>query len=175
MGLNAVLGWPQGIRPTSKKKRHLCLAVASSCRHVITSDQSPYFLVGHVELVAVCKYTDIFIYFSAFTYCWRLFFGYFFYYITNFYFDRISIFLAFVCFEFSSVQALYIVRLLLRLKCLSTKRIKTNRELRNAAIFVLVSTYTTIALPVGRLARVMTPVSPSKRPVISVHLLQKTR
>ena len=39
---------------------------------------------------------------------------------------------------------------------------KTNRELRNAAIFVLVSTYTTIALPVGRLARVMTPVSPLK-------------
>ena len=74
VGLNAVLGWPQGIRPTSKKKRHLCLAVASSCRHVITSDQSPYFLVGHVELVAVCKYTDIFIYFSAFTYCWRFFF-----------------------------------------------------------------------------------------------------
>ena len=32
-------------RPTSKKKRHLCLAVASSCHHVITSDQSSYFLV----------------------------------------------------------------------------------------------------------------------------------
>ena len=48
VGLNAVLGWP-----LEKKK-------ASSCRHVITSDQSPYFLVGHVELVAVCKYTDIF-------------------------------------------------------------------------------------------------------------------
>ena len=78
-------------------------------------------------------------------------------------------------FEFSSVQALYIVRLLLRLKNPSTKRIKTNRELRNAAIFVLVSTYKTIALPVGRLARVMTPVLPSKRPVISVHLLQMTR
>ena len=31
------------------------LAVASSCRHVITFDQSPYFLVGHVELVAVCN------------------------------------------------------------------------------------------------------------------------
>ena len=45
------------------------------------------------------------------------------------------------------------------LKCLSTKRIKTNREFRNAAIFVLVSTYTTIALPVGRLARVMTRVT----------------
>ena len=43
--------------PTSKKNRHLLLAVASSCRHVITSDQSSYFLVGHVELVAVCKYT----------------------------------------------------------------------------------------------------------------------
>ena len=67
---------------TSKKNRHLLLAVASSCRHVITSDQSPYFLVGHVELVAVCKYTDIFIYFSAFTYCWRFNFGYFFYYIS---------------------------------------------------------------------------------------------
>ena len=39
-------------------------------------------------------------------------------------------------------------------------------------IFVLVSTYTTITLPVGRLARVMTPVSPSKLPVIFVHLLQ---
>ena len=51
--------------PTSKKNRPLLLAVASSCRHVITSDQSPYFLVGHVELVAICKYTDIFIYFSG--------------------------------------------------------------------------------------------------------------
>ena len=82
VGLNAVLGWPQGIRANAlEKKRHLLLAVASRCRHVITSDQSPYFLVGHVELVAVCKYTDIFIYFSAFTYCWMFFFGYFFYYI----------------------------------------------------------------------------------------------
>ena len=35
--------------PTSKKNRHLLLAVAFSCRHVITSDQSSYFLVGHVE------------------------------------------------------------------------------------------------------------------------------
>ena len=31
--------------PTSKKNTHLLLAVASSCRHVITSDQSPYFLI----------------------------------------------------------------------------------------------------------------------------------
>ena len=31
--------------PTSKKNRHLLLAVTSSCGHVITSDQSPYFLV----------------------------------------------------------------------------------------------------------------------------------
>ena len=44
MGLNAVLGWPQGIMANVlEKKRHLLLAVASSCRHVITSDQSPYF------------------------------------------------------------------------------------------------------------------------------------
>ena len=47
--------------PTSKKNRHLYLAVASSCHHMITSDQSPYFLVGHIELVAVCKYTFSFI------------------------------------------------------------------------------------------------------------------
>ena len=84
-----------------RKKRHLLLAVASSCRHVITSDQSPYFLVGHVELVAVCKYTEFFLY-------------------------------------------------------------------RHFHLFLR-------ALPVGRLARVMTPVSPSKRPVISVHLSQMTR
>ena len=31
--------------PTSKDKRHLYWAVASSCCLVITSDQSPYFLV----------------------------------------------------------------------------------------------------------------------------------
>ena len=30
VGLYAVLGWLQGIRPTSKKNRHLLLAVASS-------------------------------------------------------------------------------------------------------------------------------------------------
>ena len=34
---------------------------------------------------------------------------------------------------------------------------------------------TTIALLAGKLARVMTPVSPLKRPVISVHLLQMTK
>ena len=67
------------------------------------------------------------------------------------------------------------LRLLLRLKCPSIKQIKTDREHKNAAIFVSPLIYTTIALPVGRLARVMTPVSPLKRPVISVHLLQMTR
>ena len=60
VGLNAVLGWPPGIMANVLEKRHLLLAVASSC-HVITSDQSPYFLAGHVELVAVCKYTFSFI------------------------------------------------------------------------------------------------------------------
>ena len=57
------------------------------------------------------------------------------------------------------------LRLLLRLKCPPTKRIKTNRELENAVIFVFLLIYTTIALPVGNLARVMTPVSPLKHPV----------
>ena len=57
-------------------------------------------------------------------------------------------------------------------KCLSIKQIKTNRELRNAATFASVSTNTTTALPVGRLARETTPVSPSKLPVKSVRLFQ---
>ena len=81
VGLNAVLGWPLATANDLEKKTFL-VSRSSSCRHMITCDQSPYFLVGHIELVAVCKYTDIFIYFSAFTYCWRFFFGYFFYYIT---------------------------------------------------------------------------------------------
>ena len=80
-----------------------------------------------------------------------------------------------MCFEFSSVQALYFLRLSLRLKCPSIKQIKKNREHKNAAIFVFPLIYTTIALLVGNLARVMTPVSPLKRPVISVHLLQMTK
>ena len=73
MGLNAVLGWPLATANVLEKKTFL-VSRSSSCRHVITSDQSPYFLIGHVELVAVCKYTDIFIYFSAFTYCWEALF-----------------------------------------------------------------------------------------------------
>ena len=83
VGLNAVLGLSHP-GPTSWKKRSFLLATGytGSCRHVITSDQSPYFLVGHNELVAVCKYTDIFIYFSVFTYCWRLIFEYFILYIS---------------------------------------------------------------------------------------------
>ena len=96
-------------------------------------------------------------------------------YSVKFCFDRISIFLVFACFEFSSVQAFLYLRLLLRLKCPSIKRIKTNRELKNAAIFVFLLIYTTIALLVGNLARVMTPVSHLKRPVISVHLSQMTK
>ena len=64
---------------------------------------------------------------------------------------------------------------LLRLKCPPIKRIKTNRELENAAIFVFLLIYTTIALPVGNLARVMTPVSLLKHPVISVHLSQMNK
>ena len=52
----------------------------------------------------------------------------------------------------------------MRLKGPPIKRIKTNRELENAVIFVFLLIYTTIALPVGNLARVMTPVSPLKRP-----------
>ena len=75
-----------------------------------------------------------------------------------------------MCFEFSSVQAILLYVFLLRIKCLSIKLIKTNRELSNAATFASVSTYTTTALPVGRLAREMTPVSPSKLPVKCVRL-----
>ena len=45
MGLNAVLGWPQGIRPTSKNNRHLQLAVASSCHLVVHCEISSYFIV----------------------------------------------------------------------------------------------------------------------------------
>ena len=74
--------------------------------------------------------------------------------------------------SFSSVQAIILYVFLLRIKCLSIKQIKTNRELRNAATFASVSTYTTTALPVGRLARETTPVSPLKLPVKSVHLFQ---
>ena len=55
-----------------------------------------------------------------------------------------------------------IVRLLLRIKCLTIKQIKTNRELRNVAIFASVLIHIISALPVGRLAREMTPVSPLK-------------
>ena len=84
-------------------------------------------------------------------------------------------FLIFACFEFSSVQAFLHLHLLLRLKCPPIKRIKTNREFKNPAIFVFPLIYTTIALLVGNLARVMTPVSPLKRPVISVHLSQMTK
>ena len=57
--------------------------------------------------------------------------------------------------------------LLLRLKCLPTKRIKTNRELLSVATFVSYLTHTIIAPPVGNLARLMTPVSLLWRPVIS--------
>ena len=46
VGLNAVLGWPH-LGQRLRKKRHFMLAVESSCRHMITSDQSPYFLIGH--------------------------------------------------------------------------------------------------------------------------------
>ena len=48
VGLNAVLGLPHP-GPTSYKKRLFLLATGytGSCRHVITSDQSPYFLIGH--------------------------------------------------------------------------------------------------------------------------------
>ena len=48
---------------------------------------------------------------------------------------------------------------LLRIKCLFIKLIKTNREPSNAATFASALTYTTTALPVGRLAREVTPVS----------------
>ena len=37
--------------PKSKENRHLLLDVAPSCRHVITSDLSSYFLVGHLLIV----------------------------------------------------------------------------------------------------------------------------
>ena len=67
------------------------------------------------------------------------------------------------------------VHLLLRLKCLPTKRIKTNRELVNVDIFVSHLIRTTIVLPVGNLARVMTPVSLMRRHVISVHLSQMNK
>ena len=68
----------------------------------------------------------------------------------------------FACFEFSSVQANILYVFLLRIKCRFTKQIKTNRELRNAATFASVLIYITTALPVGRLARETTPVSPLK-------------
>ena len=77
-----------------------------------------------------------------------------------------------MCFEFSSVQAIILYIFLLRIKCRFTKQIKTNRELRNAATFASVLIYITTALPVGRLARETTPVSPLKHPVKSVRLFQ---
>ena len=55
-----------------------------------------------------------------------------------------------------------IVRLFIAYKMFLIKQIKTNRELRNAAIFALVLIHIISALPVGRLAREMTPVSPLK-------------
>ena len=65
--------------------------------------------------------------------------------------------------------------LLLRLKCLPTKRIKTNRDLVSVVTFVSHLTYIDIALPIGNQARVMTPVSLLRRPVISVHLSQMNK
>ena len=51
VGLNAVLGWPQGIRPKSKKNS--LLSVASSYPLVVNSDLSSYFLVGRV-ICSIC-------------------------------------------------------------------------------------------------------------------------
>ena len=55
---------------------------------------------------------------------------------------------------------------------------QTNKDkprARKCRHFCFLLIYTTIALPVGNLARVMTPVSPLKRPVISVHLSQMNK
>ena len=79
-------------------------------------------------------------------------------------FSQVKYFLCFRVFRVFSVQAIPIVRLFIALKCLSIKQTKTNRELRNAAIFASVLIIITTALPVGSLAREMTPVSPLKPP-----------
>ena len=55
-------------------------------------------------------------------------------------------------------------------RCLPTKRIKTNQGLLSVATFALRLIHTITALPVGNLARVMTPVSRSNLPVKSVLL-----
>ena len=47
VGLNAVLGLPHP-GPT-KRQFLLATGYTASCRHVITSDLSPYFLVGHAN------------------------------------------------------------------------------------------------------------------------------
>ena len=70
---------------------------------------------------------------------------------------------------------LFSMYILLRLKCLPTKRIKTNRDLANAGTSAFPSTHIPTALPVGNLARVMTPVSLSIIPAIYVVLLQMSK
>ena len=66
--------------------------------------------------------------------------------------------LVFACFELSSVQVFFYVFYCVS-KCLPTKRIKTNRDPASAGTSVFLLTHKITALPVGNLARVMTPVS----------------
>ena len=63
-----------GIRPTSKKNRHLVLAIASGCTLVELStllDSSPFSRWPR-DLEAFALYIHILLYFPVFTYCWML-------------------------------------------------------------------------------------------------------
>ena len=78
-----------------------------------------------------------------------------------------------MCFEFSSVQA-FIYVFLLRFKMSAHQ---TNKEKPRSSVitFALRLTHIIIALPVGNLARVMTPVSLLKIHVKYALLLKKNK
>ena len=79
-GTESFTGSREELRPTSKKKRHLFLAVASGCRHVICPFVST-FLVGRRHFTVFGKYLLPFSsYISVQFYCYKSLFMYFIYY-----------------------------------------------------------------------------------------------
>ena len=79
-GTECFTGCREELRPTSKKKRHLYLAVASGCRHVICPFVST-FLVGSRHFTVFGKYLLPFSsYISVQFYCYMSLFMYFIYY-----------------------------------------------------------------------------------------------
>ena len=90
------------------------------------------------------------------------------------YYQQGGLFLVFVCFEFSSVQA-FIYVFLLRFKMSAHQMNKDKLDLVSVVTFASHLTHIIIALPVGNLARVMTPVSLLKIHVKYALLLQKNK